>query len=195
MALLKVGHACVALRKPVFNSLPRNLLKTFWVLSCATDTLCLWFRKRTLTHKSTYECEFLWCSSVIQIIPRYSNHIFILFIYTAVEMKNRAFLIIQEEFFLFTLLFCISESLRNLRIYKKQDAQNSSIKLYSPLKALHISDHISPSSGANFYKLYIVFGICQYVWLLCGYSHITARPIRIYKMRCTIYKNLLLMKD
>ena len=21
------------------------------------------------------------------------------------------------------------------------------------------------------YKLYIAFGICQYVWLLCGYSH------------------------
>ena len=24
------------------------------------------------------------------------------------------------------------------------------------------------------YKLYIAFGICRYVWLLCGYSHTTA---------------------
>ena len=25
------------------------------------------------------------------------------------------------------------------------------------------------------YKLYIAFGICRYVWLLCGYSHTTDR--------------------
>ena len=25
------------------------------------------------------------------------------------------------------------------------------------------------------YKLHIAFGICRYVWLLCGYSHTTAR--------------------
>ena len=34
-----------------------------------------------------------------------------------------------------------------------------------PLDALHISDYISPSSGATFYKLYIAFGtfgICRY---------------------------------
>ena len=43
------------------------------------------------------------------------------------------------------------------------------IRLYFPLDALHVSDCISPSSGATFYKLYIVFGI--------------------YKMRCTAYKD------
>ena len=26
-----------------------------------------------------------------------------------------------------------------------------------------------------FYKLYVVFGMCGYVWLLCGYSNTTAR--------------------
>ena len=29
------------------------------------------------------------------------------------------------------------------------------IRLYFPLDALHVSDYISPSSGAIFYKLYI----------------------------------------
>ena len=37
------------------------------------------------------------------------------------------------------------------------------IRLYFPLDALHVSDCISPSSGANFYKLYIAFGICRYM--------------------------------
>ena len=36
------------------------------------------------------------------------------------------------------------------------------IRLYFPLNALHVSDYISPSSGATFYKLYITFGICRY---------------------------------
>ena len=46
------------------------------------------------------------------------------------------------------------------------------IILYFPLDAVHVSDCISPSSGATFYKLYIAFGICRYtpirlavVWL------------------------------
>ena len=43
------------------------------------------------------------------------------------------------------------------------------------------------------YKLYIAFGTCRYVWLLCGYSHTTARrmvPVYtgMYQMRCTAYK-------
>ena len=33
------------------------------------------------------------------------------------------------------------------------------IKLYFPLDALHVSDCISPCSGATFYKLYIAFGM------------------------------------
>ena len=68
----------------------------------------------------------------------------------------------------------------------QQDAQISVIKLYFPLDALHVSDYISASSGATFYKMYIVFGIFGYVWLLWGYSH-----IGIYwhiPMRCTAYK-------
>ena len=32
------------------------------------------------------------------------------------------------------------------------------IRLYFPLDALHVSDYISPSSGATFYKLYIACG-------------------------------------
>ena len=44
----------------------------------------------------------------------------------------------------------------------QQDAQNSVIRLYFPLDALHVSDYISPSSGVTFYKLYIAFGICRY---------------------------------
>ena len=35
------------------------------------------------------------------------------------------------------------------------------IRLYFPLGALHVSDYISPSSGATF-KLYTAFGICRY---------------------------------
>ena len=43
------------------------------------------------------------------------------------------------------------------------------------------------------YKLYIAFGVCRYVWLLCGYSHKTATRMvlaytGIYQMRCTAYK-------
>ena len=36
------------------------------------------------------------------------------------------------------------------------------IRLYFPLDALHVSGYVSPSSGATFYKLYIVFGISRY---------------------------------
>ena len=49
------------------------------------------------------------------------------------------------------------------------------IRLYFPLDAVHVSDYISPSSGENFYKLYIAFGICRNACLLCGYSHTTDR--------------------
>ena len=46
--------------------------------------------------------------------------------------------------------------------------KNLVIRLYFPLDAVHVSDSVSPTSGAIFYKPYIAFGICQYVWLLCG---------------------------
>ena len=57
------------------------------------------------------------------------------------------------------------------------------IRLYFPLDALHVSDYISPSSGATFYKLYIAFCICRYHTSGCcvgiatqqqAYRHITA---------------------
>ena len=38
------------------------------------------------------------------------------------------------------------------------------IRLYFPLDALHVSDYITPPSGATFYNLYIAFCIRQYVW-------------------------------
>ena len=63
----------------------------------------------------------------------------------------------------------------------QKDAQISVIKLYFPLYALHVSNCISPPSGATFYKLYIAFGINRHIWLLCGYSHTTARHIGIYR--------------
>ena len=65
------------------------------------------------------------------------------------------------------------------------------IRLYFPLDALRVSEYISPSSEATFISCtsHLVYaGICRYVWLLCGYSHITARRTGIYQMRCTAYK-------
>ena len=62
----------------------------------------------------------------------------------------------------------------------QQYARNSVIRLYFPLDALHVSESVSPPSGATFYKLYIAFGIGRYV---------------LYQMRCTAYKMLLLMMD
>ena len=57
------------------------------------------------------------------------------------------------------------------------------IRLYFPLGALHVSDYVSPSSGAIFYKLYITFGIRQ------------TYGIGIYQMPCLTYKRLLLKMD
>ena len=66
------------------------------------------------------------------------------------------------------------------------------------LDALHVSEYISPSSGATF-RLYILFGICRYmpipyVWLLCGYrkdcspsySHTTARHMLPAYTKCDV---------
>ena len=75
----------------------------------------------------------------------------------------------------------------------QQDGQNYVIRLYFPLDALHVSDSISPSSGATyFYKLYIHLVYADTI-RLAGYSHTTARRMvpaytGIYQMRCTAYK-------
>ena len=52
------------------------------------------------------------------------------------------------------------------------------IRLHFPLDSLHVSDYISPSSGATLYKLYIALSICRYmpvpyIWLQT-YRHIPA---------------------
>ena len=65
------------------------------------------------------------------------------------------------------------------------------IRLYFPLDALHVSDYVSPSSGATFNKLYIAFGICRYHTSGCCVAIVTQQPdygIGIYQMRCTAYK-------
>ena len=49
---------------------------------------------------------------------------------------------------------------------KQQEAQNSVIRLYSPLDALHVSDYISPSSGATFYEGWnFNFGNTPLAWI------------------------------
>ena len=57
----------------------------------------------------------------------------------------------------------------------QQDAQISVIRLYFPLDAVHVSDYISPSSGATLLAVHrIWYMLVPYVWLLLGYSHTTA---------------------
>ena len=65
------------------------------------------------------------------------------------------------------------------------------IRLYFLLDALHVSDYISPSSGASCISCtsHLVYaGICQYVWLLCGYSHTTARPMVPAYTKCDVQR-------
>ena len=51
------------------------------------------------------------------------------------------------------------------------------IRLYFPVNALRVPDCISPSSGATFYKLYIVFGICRYHTSGCCVAITTQQPV------------------
>ena len=63
------------------------------------------------------------------------------------------------------------------------------IRLYFLLYALHVSDYSSPSSGATFMSctsLLVYVGICRYVWLLCGYSHTTARRMVPAYTKCDV---------
>ena len=70
------------------------------------------------------------------------------------------------------------------------------IRLDLPLDALHVSDSVSPSSGAIFYKQYVAFGVCQYVWLLCSYNHKTAGRVVPAYTECDVQLiKLLLMMD
>ena len=58
------------------------------------------------------------------------------------------------------------------------------IILYFPLDALHVSDYISPSSGATFIS-------CTSHLVYAGtirVAVVTYRHIGIYEMRCTAYK-------
>ena len=50
------------------------------------------------------------------------------------------------------------------------------IRLCFPLDAVHVSDCISPSSGATLGAVYRIWYMpVPYVWLLCSYSYTTAR--------------------
>ena len=64
------------------------------------------------------------------------------------------------------------------------------IRLYFPLDVLHVSDYISPSSGAIFYKLYIAFVICRYHTSGCCVAITTQLPDVL-----AAYKRLFLMMD
>ena len=73
----------------------------------------------------------------------------------------------------------LSQTQGKICVYiNQQDAQIIVIRLYFPLDALHVSDYISPSLGAIFYKLYIVFGICRYV-LVPQYTKCDVQPIKL----------------
>ena len=61
------------------------------------------------------------------------------------------------------------------------------IRLYFPLNNLHVSDCISPSSGATFYKLYIVFGICQYDVQL---TNVAPEDGLIYSETCRAFNSI-----
>ena len=63
------------------------------------------------------------------------------------------------------------------------------IRLYFPLDALHVSDSVSPSSGATFIRCtshLVHAGICRYVWPLCGYSPTTARRMVSAYTKCVV---------
>ena len=50
------------------------------------------------------------------------------------------------------------------------------IRLYFPLDALHVSDYISPSSGATFKSCTSHFGICRYHTSGCCVTIATQQP-------------------
>ena len=61
------------------------------------------------------------------------------------------------------------------------------IRLSFPLDVLHVSDYISPLSGATFYKLYIVFGICRYQIRHTAYKKIAPEDGLIQCETCRAY--------
>ena len=78
----------------------------------------------------------------------------------------------------------------------QQDAQILVIGLYFPLDALHVSDSVSPSSGATFISCssHLVYvDICRYHTSGCCMAIATQQPdvlayTGIYQMRTTAYK-------
>ena len=72
------------------------------------------------------------------------------------------------------------------------------IRLYFPLDALNVSDYVSPSSGATFYKStsYFVYAgtSCCRVAVATQQQDVPAYT-GIYQIRCTAYKMLSLMMD
>ena len=74
-------------------------------------------------------------------------------------------------------------------LINQQDAQITVNELYFPLDVLHVSDYVSPSSGATFISCtsHLVYAsICRYVWLLCDYSYTTARRMVPAYTKCDV---------
>ena len=63
----------------------------------------------------------------------------------------------------------------------QQDAQTSCAQTLFSIKCSKCFGLCQSIIRSNFYKLYITFDVCQYVWLLCGYSQTTDRRIGIYR--------------
>ena len=66
------------------------------------------------------------------------------------------------------------------------------VRLYFPLDALHISDYVSPSSGATFisctsHLVYAVYADTSGCCVAIAHNSQTY-GIGIYQMRCTAYK-------
>ena len=66
----------------------------------------------------------------------------------------------------------------------KQDAEILVIRLYFPLDTVHVSDYVSPSTGAPFISCtsYLVYA-GTIVWLLCWYMPVYADTIRLAVVR------------
>ena len=70
------------------------------------------------------------------------------------------------------------------------------MRFYFTLNAVHVSDYIRPSSGATFYKLYIVFVICRYHTSGCYVAIVTQQPDVSAYTKCDVQLiKLLLMMD
>ena len=115
-------------------------------------------QKKKKSHRSLFETLYI-CT--IYLCLTYVT--FELLVHLALHTTSERFQVLSVTFLI---------SLQCIRI-RQLDAEILVINLQSLFSfgALHVSDFVSPSSGATLYKLYIAIGINRYVWPLCGYSH------------------------